>query len=340
MNEKEFIRRFGSKKRTFAYLWLLIGMLALLVTASFAWFSVSNVARVNEMALYVNADQGLTIAESYATPEEEWGSNLYFPDLISEESPLKPVTWSEENHCFKGIRYGYDGRQTNTWRTLSDAENANTSGNDQYYVYTPFYMKTDTACTVALTEAIELNDGEAGAGTYVIGTPKWNELTHMHEDAGNGAERAVRIGFLITKVNPNTGNAIGTSTFYIYEPNGDSHIDGYDQYLDTNSIDGTDTLVPPERMIVQTSSIWREASPIQRDVTLKTLGTFTTDANLFHLSVGEMARVTMYIWIEGQDLDCYGLPNVSELSANIQFKADYSEQSGIKEIPDNFERVN
>lgn len=326
--------------RTFAYLWLLIGMLALLVTASFAWFSVSNTPKVSDMALYVNANQGLLIADHYDAPEEEWGSHLAFPDLISTTSPLKPVSWSESEECFKGIKYGFDGRQTNRWRTLSDAENANTTGDNQYYVYSTFYAKTDTACTVSLADAVERSDGQAGAGTYVIGTPRWNELSYSHEDAGNGAERAIRIGFRVVRVDPESGRPIESSVFYIYEPNCNSHNDGYSEYLDTNSIDGTDTLVPPERLITQTASGWREANPVQRDNTVKKLGEFTTDTDMFHLNVGEMAQIVMYIWVEGQDLDCYGFSDVSQLSANIQLDADYSEQSGLEEIPDYFERVN
>jgi hypothetical protein len=42
----------------------------------------------------------------------------------------------------------------------------------------------------------------------------------------------------------------------------------------------------------------------------------------------------MYIWIEGQDVDCYGLPDDTELIANIQFRADYSNQSGLVDIED------
>lgn len=326
--------------RTFAYLWLLIGMLALLVTASFAWFSVSNTPKVGDMALYVNASQGLLIAERYDAPEEEWGYNITFPELITTTSPLKPVSWSEADQCFKSVRYGFDGRQSNRWKPLTDAANANATGDDQYYVYSTFFAKTDTACVVSLADAMERGDGQAGAGTYVIGTPRWNELTHMHEDGGNGAQRAIRIGFRVTHLDAKTGSPTDASTFYIYEPNCDSHNDGYDAYLETNSTDGTATLVPAERLLRQTTSGWRETDPVQRNSTIKSLGSFTSDTDMFHLDAGEIIQIVMYIWIEGQDLDCYGFSDVSQLSANIQFEADYSEQSGLEEIPDYFERVN
>ena len=94
-------------------------------------------------------------------------------------------------------------------------------------------------------------------------------------------------------------------------------------------MDGAATLVPQDRLIVQSSSSWEDASPASRDVTIKTLGEFTQNTVLFTLGAEDMARIDMYIWIEGQDHDCFGLPESTALFANIQFAADYSAQSGM-----------
>ena len=321
------------RRRTFAYLWLFLGMMAMLVSSSFAWFTISGTPRVSDMAVYANAPAGLELATDYAAPDDLWGQNISFPELISDVSPLRPVTWSDKEQCFKAIRYGLDGRQTNRWRTLTDQDNANKTGDNQYYVFGDFYARTDTACKVSLADAIELNNGVNGAGTYVIGAPVWNPAKGAHENTGYGAEYAVRIGFMVTQVDPDTGVGIGESEFYIYEPNADTHVDRTVQYLDTSSIDGTETLVSRNRLLVQSTSSWLETTPVQKDATIKKLGQFTTNAELFTLEVGEIAHIRMYIWVEGQDLDCYGLPEDASLFANIQFKTDYTAQSGLEEIP-------
>ena len=333
MRQKWSIPEKGQWKRTIAYLWLLLGMLALLTVSSFAWFSISASPRVNDMGLFVNSPTGLELAVDYSVSDELWGQSISFPELVTDSSPLKPVTWSEQDQCFKAIRYGGDGRQSNRMKTLNDAENANQIGDNQYYSMGVFYARTDSKCSVSLADAVELNNGQHGAGTYVIGTPVWNPELGVHEDDGSGAQYAVRIGFLVTKIDKNTGEAVGDSVFSIYEPNADRHLSQTVRVMDTPSPDGAETLVSRERLLVQSTSSWAEAEPVQRDVTVKTLGTFLTDTDLFELEQGEVARIVMYIWIEGQDVDCYGLPEEASLFANIQFKADYATQSGMEDIP-------
>lgn len=333
MKRKHIALEKGQRQRTFAYLWLLLGMLVMLVTSSFAWFSVSTTPRVSEMGLFVNAPKGLELATDFSASDEQWGQSISFPDLVSESSPLKPVTWSEQEQCFKAIRYGGDGRQSNRLKVLNDQDHANQTGDNQYYTVGVFYARSDSKCTVSLADAVELSNGQHGAGTFVIGTPVWNAELGVHENAGDGAQYAVRIGFLVTKIDPNTGEALGESVFSIYEPNADRHLSQTVQVLDTPSIDGTETLVSRERLLVQSTSSWTEADPVQRNVTVKTLGTFLTDTDLFELDQGETARIAMYVWIEGQDVDCYGLPEDASLFANIQFKVDYTTQSGMEDIP-------
>ena len=333
MKEKWMQMGKGQRLQTFAYLWLLLGMLSMMVVSSFAWFSISPTPRVNDMVLYVNAPVGLQIATEYSAPDELWGQSINFTELVSEGSPLKPVTWSEQDQCFKAIRYGRDGRQSNRLKALSDEENANRIGDDQYYTKGVFYARTDAKCMISLAEAVELSNGQHGAGTYVIGTPVWNARLEAHEDAGDGAQYAVRIGFLVSKIDPDTGETAGETEFFVYEPNADRHLSGSTQVMDTRSCDGTETLVSRERLIVQSTSTWAEADPVERDSTVKTLGTFLTDAELFELDEGEVVQIVMYIWVEGQDVDCYGLPEDASLFANVQFKANYDTQSGMEEIP-------
>lgn len=324
----------GKKRRmrTVIYFYILLALLALLVSASYTWFLLSKTPRVGEMDLYISTRTGLEIATSSDAPDEEWGQTLSFIDLVNESIPLRPVTWSEQRQRFLTVRYGLDGRMIDDYDTLADEANANRTDGEGYYAVGTFYARSGERCTVSLAEAVEVDEGENGAGTYVIGTPVWNSQTLLHDDGGQGAETAIRIGFLITKVSPANEEEQAPSRFIIYEPNCDTHIDGSTGYIETPSVDGTAEL--SGNLIRQTASTWTEAYPVQRQVTIKRLGEFTTNSELFTIEAGEIFQIKLYIWLEGQDIDCTNLIDSAQIIANVQFSADISNLGGLVEIPE------
>lgn len=320
--------------RTALYICILLGLLALLVAASYTWLSISKTPRVSDMDVYISGQTGLELAKAYNAPDEEWGQVVDFKEIVGVETQLKPATWSQREGRLMTIVYGTDGRMANSYLPLTDEDNANRKDGDGYYVKGTFYARTDSPVAVLLGEAVEVNGGENTAGTYVIGTPVWNSETILHDDGGQGAETSIRIGLRITKVDPQTGAPQGNGEFFIYEPNCDSHISSsLSGDIATKSIDGTDTLIDAAHLIRQTSSTWSEASPVQSSVTIKSLGRFTTPTKLFELKTGEVAAIDLYIWLEGQDADCTNIIKEAQIIANIQFATDYSGQGGMTDIP-------
>lgn len=319
------------KKRTFIYLWILLALLILLVASTYTWFSLSQTPHVNDMSMYINVQSGIEIAKEFDAPDPDWGQRIDFVDIVSGDYPLRPATWSHARQKFLAMGYGFDGRMLG-FKELSDERNANRNGGDGYYVTGTVYFRTDTACNVSLAEAVEVNGGENGAGTFVIGKPEWNSTEVKHKDGGNGAETAIRIGFRITKLNKNTGEVIGDPEFFIYEPNCDGHITGSTGYFPTQSIDGTETLTDSDHMILQNYSSWSEAEPVEHNVTIKKLGSFVQNKQLFRIDPEEKVKAVIYIWLEGQDSDCVSKIDEAKILANIQFHVDYSGQSGYEEI--------
>jgi hypothetical protein len=287
--------------------------------------------------MYISSGVGLQLAPSYDTPEEEWGEILDFQSIVSEDTILQPATWSEESDSFMAAAYGYDGRTIESYYyELNDTANANRNDSDAYYVVGSFYARSDVGVNVSLGEAVEIDDGEHAAGTYVIGSPEWDTETLTHEDGGSGAETAIRLGFRITPVDWDTGAVLGNSTFYIYEPNCDSHIDeNITGYVETPSIDGGEELIDSAYLIRQETSTWSEAYPVQREVTIKNLGKFLTDTELFTLYEGEMVKIDLYVWLEGQDVDCTNLIDAAKIIASVDFATEYSGQTGMETIPTN-----
>ena len=317
------------RKKIALLVWLLLLSLTLLTVASYTWFSISQTPRVSDLYLFINSQTGLEIA---LDPAGEWLTQLDFRDMVNVTTPLRPVTWSDADQRFYAAGYGLDGRLTGNWEPLNDERHANKNNLDGYYVKASFYARSGQDVTVYLSPAVEVEEGIHGAGTYLIGTPVWDSEVMRHENGGLGAETAVRIGIRVTPVDAEGVPADEESVFYIYEPNADGHIDGSAGYVPTSSIDMTPTLVPEDRLILQTASTWTEAYPVQRSVVIKELGEFYEEPELFQLKTDEVVRIDLYIWLEGQDIDCTNAINEAQIMANIQFRAEVDGQSAIVPI--------
>lgn len=322
-------QRKGQTRKLLVLLWMVIVLFTLTTVATYTWFTISQTPRVSDLYMFINTETGLEIA---TTPEGEWGYQLDFREMVDVTTPLRPITWSEKDQCFYAAGYGLDGRMTGTWEPLNDNQHANKKTLDGYYIKATFYARTGQDVTVSLSPAVEIEEGVSGSGTYLIGTPVWDSETIRHENGGMGAETAVRVGIRVTPVDATGAPTDMNSTFYIYEPNADGHIDGSTGYVPTPSIDMTQTLVPEDRLILQSASTWTEAYPVQRTVVIQDLGEFLGETELFKLKADNMVRIDLYIWLEGQDVDCTNAINEAQIMANIQFMAKVDDQSGLTPI--------
>lgn len=320
------------KARILIYFYVLLILMSLFTVASYTWFSLSRTPRVSDMNMYINSQTGLELSADPGA--EEWVQQLDFRDLVDVTTPLRPITWSDQQQCFYAAGYGIDGRLTgyDMWQPLNDERNANKDNLDGYYIKSTLYARSGVAMSVTLSEAVEVDEGVNGSGTYVIGTPIWDSEEIIHNNGGQGAENAVRIGIRTTPVDQN-GTPIGEkSPLYIYEPNADGHNDGSSEYVQTPSMDGTEQLVDDEYLILQSASTWTEASPVQRTVVIKDLGEFVDKPTLFTLKAGEIVQIDLYIWLEGQDIDCTNEIREAQILANVQFHAETDQQSGLVPI--------
>lgn len=311
----------------------LIVLLSLFTVASYTWFSLSRTPEVSDLGLYINTPVGMELAADPAA--EEWTLQLNFFDLMQEEGVLKPVTWSENSQCFYAVSYGVDGRMSNTAKLekLNDERHTNKKNADGHYVMATFYARTGEPIKVSLSPAVEVSEGIEGAGTYVIGTPVWNEQELLHDNGGSGAQYAIRLGFHIQKTDLEGNDLEEPPVFYVYEPNSDRHVEKGDGYIETPSVDGTTNLVPDDRLIIQTTSSWSEAMPVQKKVVIKQMGEFQADTSLFTLEKDQLARITLYVWLEGQDIDCTNMiGHKCQIVASVQFDAEYNAHTGLETI--------
>ncbi len=318
------------KTMVFIYLYIILIMFILSVAATYTWFSLTRTPRISDMTVSVSTRQGLEL--SLDMSEDSWGNSLSFLDMVGEHRPLRPITWSNNDKIFYAATYNINGRLTDKWLPLSDDRNANSNNFDGYYIVGTFYARSSQTVSVSLTPAMELQEGIMGSGTYVIGKPIWNSETISHDNAGKGAENAVRLGIKVTLLDETGAPLPETEVFYIYEPNCDTHSDGRVGYIETPSIDLQNSLVPSDRLIKQTSSKWTETDPVQNGVLIHTFGDFEDEIELFTLKKGQRAEIKLYIWLEGQDVDCTNEIGAAQIFANIQFKTDPKGQTGFDPI--------
>lgn len=297
------------------------------ITVSVAWMSISRTPLVSKLGLTVLAENRLEIAPDKDGSPGEWDVLLDLSTILQDLSPLKPVTYSSSRNQFFALTYGEDGRGDNIDKALTDEVNANvkTDGNvsgtaDGYYIATTFWMRAPSTATIALSQAKAVEEGLSGTGTYVIGNPVWNGAALQHENGGNGLETAIRLGFRCQTTDLE-GKPKGDSRFYIYEPNADTHANGESGYIATMSMDGGEGLVSDEWMIRQTTSKWDETTPVLSSDVLYEMGEFTTSTELFDITPSTMQKITLYVWLEGQDVDCVNSVSAEPTSilANVQF---------------------
>lgn len=350
--KKRYIIKRVSKTKYFAmYLYILFVLMLCTSVASYAWFTMSKNPRVSDMNMYITSGTGLELSADPGAVEWTDCLDIYSTKELqqfTDEKPfLRQASWSDQEQCFYGPVYGYDGRLMKllSWITLNDEEHANKLDKTGYYMKATFYARCGYTTDVRLLDPETKEQRQIpGEGTYVIGYP---------DNTGKGPEVAVRLGmkmaYVDTSGNPIPGKNPETPLMYIYEPNADSHADGITQgYRPTYSLhDPNLELIAPDsgRRIIQNFTFGDN------------LGSFQENATLFSLDPGEIVRIELYIWLEGQDIDCsnimsavpdgvnleelteederyeYYKNNYRQVRANLQFVGTAEDQSGMTPIP-------
>lgn len=359
--QKVFIRK-KIKKTPYIlfYTYLLIALLSIFTVASYTWFTLSTTPQVSNMNVYITSAAGLELAAS--ADAETWTNQLdiystkelsKFQGKDKQKPSLHQTTWSERDACFYGPLYGYDGRLLSfsgldydnleiiSWYRLEDKIHANSTTSSNYYIKATVYARSGQPTDVNLAEPAWLDEEQTvkGSGTYVIGDP----------NTGRGPETAVRVGFRMTYVDSDGNELSEKSPMYVYEPNADRHVDGSTDYIPTYSIDEFRTPETTESAEESTDPSDESAGAedwflVDEELLIRQSfsksadepGEFITNPTLFSVKPGEIVRIEIYIWLEGQDVDCSNAMSdgvsTTKLEANIQFTGTTDTQSGMVPI--------
>ena len=288
----------GKKKTT---LLLCLLYVAVLSAATYAWFSVSNKPKVNNLALRCIGPGDLLIADDLGGRPGEYGDKLDLKNATQspyamEEVELRPVTTTDVQTFYAPV---YNGDRVVDTEAITDQSIL-------HHIYV--YKKTCYLKAGVIKDGVEAKAGPVARkyDIMLLGGQQANEddsgcVIKESTGAAGGTETAVnalRIAFLVDD---------GQNEPKVYEPNSAQHNTGI---LAINALDGR---YGGYRTLQQPTAGGDFIG-----------GDGHNSEKLFTIRENVDVKVTMLIWIEGTDDDCTNSIQMDEIMGNIQFISDDS----------------
>ena len=314
---------------------LLLFTFIMFSTTSYAWFTSNRIVTVNTINIHVGASGGVEISvdgtnwKSIITPEDITSvHDTTYPGSVNQlPAQLMPVSSGKEVDTTRGflkIFYGMTDNNSSGEFSLEsvrsiEEESNGVSSSGKFIVFDLFF-KTDTDSDLYLT-------GESN-------------VVYTNPETSKGIANAARIAFLNEGTVP-VGSALGTiqglrgatnNTVYLWEPNYDTHTDAgianaRDVYhiTTTNSnatrldYDGIITdFANSAGVTIKTANSATYPSYFKKvTVDYPTKNGFTEYVRAFHVDAG-ITKMRIYMWIEGQDVDCENAASYDDIDFNLQ----------------------
>jgi hypothetical protein len=184
-------------------------------------------------------------------------------------------------------------RQDGTLRSEAEVEQNRTSGGN-FVAFDLFFKST-------MDQTLTLNLGDSAS--FVKGTASMGGFDNV------GTEKAVRVAFLdmgSAATDAAARKLSDVKNVYIWEPNASTRADGVSADTGKLTYKGFKT----EFESVSENEL--------TDAQVATVETFVTDKVITELQSG-ISKIRVYIWLEGQDVDCINNISFGDFTANLAF---------------------
>ena len=305
---------------------VLLLIAILLIASTYAWFTANTKVTISSLDVHVDAQNGIQISADGTT----WKTVLQNEDILPANvtakyagnvnqipTNMEPVsTTGNVNEGKMDMFYGTVAADaTGTWK-LTATKETDKQGTEGKYIAFDMFLKIDQDKTLTLTE-----------NSNVVFNSKLQEKTTGLENEARVA--FVELGHVDTGTDLKTiqGLKAGTTT-YIWEPNYDVHTkDGKQAAFDTYGITTTETggsIIPYNGIKAAidagnaqllNSNDTNYFAPVTPTYSTKQA---REDTEVFALKAG-ITKFRVYMWIEGQDVDCENNASGSDISFNVQF---------------------
>lgn len=322
--------------RLFYLILLLLITTVTLATSSYAWFTTNRLVKVDLLNVNVRAQGGIEIS----VDGTNWKGSVSVDDISTARST-------------------YGGSVNQIPYTLEPVSSAIELDNGKLKMF--YGTATNNAYgdyIISTTRSIETESfGEDSEGKFIVFdiflktssdsilylTPESNAT--YGGDSSVGIENAVRFAF-VEEGNTAAGAALGViqglstndnSKVYVWEPNYDTHTNhGIENARDVYGInisslssyvsyDGVSDAFE-SNVGITTNRANKNNYPAYFktvDVDFYTENGFTSNKEIFNLKSG-ITKYRVYMWIEGQDVDCENNASIGNISLNLQFSTNPS----------------
>lgn len=298
---------------------LLLLTAILLISSSYAWFTSNRTVQVSTIEVNVAATNGLQIS----TDAKNWKSIVTVDDIRTgytnhkNQLPAMLTPVSTDGTVVAGLMNMFLGNVTTNTTTgafeltsTKETEVAGTTGN---FIAFDIFLKVDTQTDIYLTSASGVK-------------PKDNSV---------GLENAARIAF-VNEGHLGNGSAVesyqalnaGTDS-YIWEPNNNAHTDAaishaystYGQTINANTVLASYLGIKSQfSKIAVNDTSDTNFGTVTPDLTTGTSTPVPTD-EFVTLQPG-VTKFRVYMWVEGQDVDCENGASGSNITFDVQFSID------------------
>ena len=315
---------------------LLLLLTILLFSSTYAWFTANQTVTISTLNVHIEAQNGLQIS----TDASAWKSIIDNTDITAGYSGhvnvlptnIEPVSTVGEIDSATGYMKMYYGsvnadEADGGAYKLTATQTADSEGK---YIVFDMFLKVDKATDLVMTEA--------------------SSVVMKEGSTDKGIKQASRVAFCLEGTQP-AGTPLDTirgmkgatsfgaegSTVYIWEPNSNLHTEAAvaharDNYNITTTADGKASAVPYYGInqpistgvkLIDTNNgndltNFTEITP-SYVTPVDTATGLINPTDIFSLNAG-ITKVRVYMWVEGQDIDCENTASGTDISFNLQFE--------------------
>ena len=326
---------------------LLLLLLLLLISATYAWFTANQVVTISTLDVHIEAKNGLQISTDASTwksiiTNDDIKTGAYTGHANQVPADMEPVSTVGEIDSTTGYMKMYygtvaaDENDKGANKLTATLEGTEAAGAVGKYIAFDMFLRVDAVTQLQMTDA--------------------SSVVMKAESTDKGIKQASRVAFCVEGNKP-AGTALteitglkgavsfldGGSTVYIWEPNSNLHTAAASAHARDNygiadlAIDGTASAVPyyGVNQVITTGVKLIETNNGTDSTHFNLITpTYVTPVNtgtgkiavtdVFTLQPG-ITKVRVYMWIEGQDVDCENTASGTDISFNIQLQVKQPE---------------
>ena len=316
---------------------IVILFVGIVLTAStYTWFTANQTVRVEQLDVNVTSSNGLQVS----VDAKDWKTLITKDDILNASKSYAaavnqipagdtaPVSTAGDVDSDTGFINMYLGELTDEGDvgrlTLSATQEIEQNGTDGNFIAFDLFFQTNQEMPIQLTSSSSVV--ASGLDTNIQNAARVAFLPQGNVAAGSGADAAQDL------------KATANTDLKIWEPNYDAHTASAIQHAEDNygmteaeditgkkvKYFGVKSAIPTGANIEQDSedpTYFTDMSASGKLIYSPASGIPTTQfLNVFTLQPG-ITKVRIYMWVEGQDIDCENNASGGGLGFNLQFSA-------------------